>query len=76
LIAILQYDVNKNIDLYTAICNFLFMEKKERIHYNTTLDVKLLKKLKFLSIEENKRHNELLEEAIELLLKKYENQSK
>ena len=55
---------------------FLFMEKKERIHYNTTLDVKLLKKLKFLSIEENKRHNELLEEAIELLLKKYENKSK
>jgi hypothetical protein len=52
------------------------MEKKERIHYNTTLDVKLLKKLKFLSIEENKRHNKLLEEAIELLLKKYENKSK
>jgi hypothetical protein len=45
------------------------MKKKERIHYNTTLDVKLLKKLKFLSIEENKRHNDLLEEAIELLLK-------
>ncbi len=52
------------------------MKKKERIHYNTTLDVKLLKKLKFLSIEENKRHNELLEEAIELLLEKYENKSK
>jgi len=76
LIAILQYDVNKNIDLNTAICNFPKMEKKERIHYNTTLDVKLLKKLKFLSIEENKRHNELLEEAIELVLKKYENKSK
>ena len=76
LIAILQYKVNKNIDLNTAICNFSSMKKKERIHYNTTLDVKLLKKLKFLSIEENKRHNELLEEAIELLLKKYENKSK
>ena len=48
------------------------MEKKVRTHYNTTLDVELLKQLKFLSIELNKRHNDLLEEAIELLLKKYE----
>ena len=55
---------------------FLEMEKKKRIHYNTTLDADLLKKLKFLAIEENKRHNELLEEAIELVLKKYENKSK
>jgi ribosomal protein L13 len=49
---------------------FLTMAKKERIHYNTTLDVELLKQLKFLSVEENKRHNELLEEAIRDLLKK------
>ena len=47
------------------------MEKKERTHYNTTLDIELLKQLKFLSIELNKRHNDLIEEAIELLLKKY-----
>lgn len=47
------------------------MEKKKRIHYNTTLDADLLKKLKFLSVEENKRHNDLLEEAIQDLLKKY-----
>ena len=47
------------------------MEKK-RIHYNTTLDANLLKRLKFLSVEENKRHNDLLEEAIQDLLKKYE----
>ncbi len=48
------------------------MEKKYRIHYNTTLDADLLKQLKFLAIEEHKRHNDLLEEAIRDLLKKYE----
>jgi ribosomal protein L13 len=52
------------------------MEKKNRIHYNTTLDADLLKQLKFLAIEENKRHNDLLEEAIQDLLKKYEKKSK
>ena len=51
------------------------MQKKERTHYNTTLDVDLLKRLKFLSVELNKRHNELIEEAIELLLDKYEKQT-
>jgi hypothetical protein len=66
----------KIIDLNVAICQLGYMAKKERTHYNTTLDVNLLKRLKFLSVELNKRHNELLEEAIELLLKKYENKSK
>ena len=46
------------------------MADKKRTHYNTTLDAELLKQLKFLSVEENKRHNELLEEAIRDLLKK------
>ena len=55
---------------------FLAMEKKKRIHYNTTLDANLLKQLKFLSIEENKRHNDLLEEAIQDILKKYEKKAK
>ena len=49
----------------------LGMEEIKRIHYNTTLDAELLKQLKFLSVEENKRHNELLEEAIRDLLKKH-----
>ena len=48
----------------------LAMPKKKRIHYNTTLDAELLKQLKFLSVEENKRHNELLEEAIRDPVKK------
>ena len=55
---------------------FLAMEKKKRIHYNTTLDADLLKQLKFLAVEKNKRHNDLLEEAIQDLLKKYEKRDK
>lgn len=55
---------------------FLVMDKKKRTHYNTTLDIDLLKQLKFLAIEQNKRHNDLLEEAIKDLLKKYEKKAK
>ena len=47
------------------------MKDKKRIHYNTTLNASLLKKLKFLSVEMDRRHNDLLEEAIRDLLKKY-----
>ena len=47
-----------------------FMEKK-RSPYNTTINNDLIKKLKFLSVDVNKRQNDLLEEAIEDLLKKY-----
>jgi len=50
--------------------------KIERKNYNTTLRVDLIKKLKFLSVEEDARVNDLLEEAIEDLLIKYENKSK
>jgi predicted transcriptional regulator len=46
--------------------------EKNRSPYNTTLDNDLVKKLKFLSVEMNKRQNDLLEEAIQDLLKKYE----
>ena len=45
--------------------------KKKRTFYNTTLDVGLLKALKILAVEKNKRQNDLLEEAIKDLLKKY-----
>ena len=51
------------------------MAKKNRTHYNTTLNTDLLKKLKFLAVEMNKRHNDLLEEAIQDLLKKYKKKS-
>ena len=50
--------------------------KTERKNYNTTLRVDLVKKLKFLSVEEDARVNDLLEEAIEDLLIKYENKPK
>jgi len=50
----------------------LLIMEKNRTPYNTTIDKNLLKRLKLLSIEENKRHNDLLEEAIQDLLKKYE----
>jgi hypothetical protein len=46
--------------------------KPERKTYNTTLRIDLIKKLKFLSVETDKRANDLLEEALEDLLKKYE----
>jgi hypothetical protein len=45
--------------------------EKERIPYNTTLNAALLKRLKYLAVELNKRHNELLDEAIEDILNKY-----
>jgi hypothetical protein len=50
--------------------------KIERKNYNTTLRVDLIKKLKFLAVKEDSRINDLLEEAIEDLLEKYENKSK
>lgn len=50
--------------------------KLERKNYNTTLRVDLIKRLKFLAVEEEARVNDLLEEAIEDLLKKYKNKSK
>ena len=50
--------------------------KKKRTFYNTTLDEDLLKALKILAIEESKRQNDLLEEAIRDLLKKYKKKVK
>ena len=43
----------------------------ERKTYNTTLRADLIKKLKILSAEEDKRQNDLMEEAIADLLDKY-----
>ena len=50
--------------------------KMERKNYNTTQRVNWIKKLKFLAVKEDARVNDLLEEAIEDLLTKYENKSK
>jgi len=47
-----------------------------RKNYNTTLKADLIKKLKILSAETDKRQNDLLEEAIQDLLAKYEKKGK
>ncbi len=44
--------------------------------YNTTLEIDLMKKLKVLAAQMDKRHNDLIEEAIQDLLKKYEKKKK
>ena len=51
------------------------METKRK-NYNTTLRADLIKKLKILAAEKDVRANDLLEEAIELLLRKYEKRAK
>ncbi|MBF0465051.1 MAG: hypothetical protein HQK88_15680 [Nitrospirae bacterium] len=50
------------------------VEKKEpvvREILSTRVRPELIKKMKFLCVEENKRMNQLFEEAIELLLVEY-----
>ena len=39
--------------------------------YNTTLDTKLIREIKVLAAKLDKRQNDILEEAIQDLLKKY-----
>ena len=44
--------------------------------YNTTLDTDLMKEIRILAAQLEKRQNDLLEEAIQDLLKKYKSQYK
>jgi predicted transcriptional regulator len=44
--------------------------------YNTTLDADLMREIRILAAQLEKRQNDLLEEAIKDLLKKYESQDK
>ena len=48
----------------------------KRKQFTTTLREDYLKKIKILAVENDKAANDLLEEAIELLLKKYEKRDK
>ena len=50
------------------------MDKK--VFFNTTVSESLIKKFKILAIKQSKRQNQLLEEAIQDLLKKYEKKIK
>ncbi len=43
--------------------------------YNTTLDADLIRRIKILAAQMEKRQNDLLEEAIEDLLRKYETEA-
>jgi predicted transcriptional regulator len=45
---------------------------EERRPYNTTIRADLVKKLRILAAQVEKRQNDLLEEAIQDLLRKYE----
>jgi hypothetical protein len=47
------------------------MKKKKRVPYNNIFNFELIKKLKILAAKQDKRQNDLLEEAIQDLLKKY-----
>ncbi len=44
---------------------------KKRQPYNNMLNVELIKSLKILAVKQDKRQNDLLEEAMRDLLKKY-----
>ena len=50
--------------------------ESERKNYNTTLRIDLIRKLKILAVERDMRANDLLEEAIQDLLEKYEKKPK
>ncbi len=47
-----------------------------RKSYNTTLRADLMKRLRILAAQQEKRQNDLLEEGIQDLLKKYEKKAK
>lgn len=58
-----------------TVCYVKIMETKRK-NYNTTLSADLIKRLKILAVEKDVRANDLLEEAIQDLLKKYEQKEK
>jgi len=64
------YYISIYIDLFFTILYPVHMA--ERKMYNTTLDVELLRRLKILAAQLEKRQNGLLEEDLRDLLKKYE----
>jgi hypothetical protein len=47
----------------------------KRKMYNTTLDVELLREIKILAAQLDLRQNDIIEEAIQDLIKNYKNQN-
>ena len=70
-------DANKNISIYIdlLITTWYKMAMGKRKMYNTTLDADLIKEIRILAAQLEKRQNDLLEEAIQDLLKKYKSKS-
>ncbi|VFU18184.1 conserved hypothetical protein [anaerobic digester metagenome] len=48
------------------------MKKQERAQYTMRLDSNLMKRIKILAIEEGKKTNNVIEEALNDLLRKYD----
>ena len=67
----LQRESQVLLRLVLLINAMLTMKKKKRKPYNNMLDAELMKKLKILAAKQDKRNNDLLEEAIQDLLRKY-----
>ena len=66
--------MSRKISIYIDFFISLVYQKlmNERKMYNTTLNIDLLRKLKILAAQTDRRQNDLLEEAIADLLEKYE----
>ena len=60
---------------YKKKSKLLFITHAVSLYGSSRSMIDLLKKLKLLSVEMNKRHNDLLEEAIQDLLIKYDKKS-
>ncbi len=52
------------------------VSETKRVKFTTSLNEELLKELKLLAVKQGKKNNELLEEAIKLLLEKYKKEGK
>ena len=62
---------------YLTECRFFYyFFHMAKITYNTRMEEELMKKFKILAIQLGKRQNQLLEEAIKDILKKYEKKGK
>jgi len=51
------------------------IKTEEKAVFSVRVNKKLVKELKKLAVEQDKKYGELLEEAIKLLLEKYKNES-
>ncbi len=61
---------------YLLIRDILMAETPEKTYINTTVSSELVRSLKVLAAQTDVRMNQLLEEAIQDLLQKYEKKTK